>query len=130
MHQPSTAKLLNVAHLKGVCAESASSPISAKNPKTIQFTNEFRKHFATEPDAFALAQYDGMSMVIAALRNGAKTASGVQKWLAKNTFKGLAMTYKSDGKGNMAHDALIVCYDGKSRVPQIIKQYSNVDGIL
>jgi branched-chain amino acid transport system substrate-binding protein len=130
MHQPSTAKLLNVTHLKGVCAESASSPISSKNPKTIQFTNEFRKHFATEPDAFALAQYDGMNMVIAALRNGAKTASGVQKWLAKNTFKGLAMTYKSDGKGNMAHDALIVCYDGKSRVPQIIKQYSNVDGIL
>ena len=40
------------------------------------------------------------------------------------------MTYKSDGKGNMAHDALIVCYDGKSRVPQIIKQYSNIDGIL
>jgi branched-chain amino acid transport system substrate-binding protein len=40
------------------------------------------------------------------------------------------MTYKSDGKGNMAHDALIVCYDGASLVPAIVKRYHNVDGAL
>ena len=40
------------------------------------------------------------------------------------------MTYKSDGKGNMAHDALIVCYDGASLVPAVAKRFHNVDGVL
>ena len=39
------------------------------------------------------------------------------------------MTYKSDGKGNMAHDAIIVCYGGQDRFPEIVKRYVNVDGV-
>ena len=30
----------------------------------------------------------------------------------------------------MAHSALIVCFDGTSRVPQIAKRYDNVTGAL
>ena len=130
MHQPSTAKLLAPADLAGVCAESAASPISESAPGLAAFTTEFRQRFTSEPDAFALAQYDGINMVLAALKDGAKTAGAVRDWLAGHTFKGLAMTYKSDGKGNMAHDALIVCYDGTSRVPVVVKRYGNVDGVL
>ena len=40
------------------------------------------------------------------------------------------MTYKSDGTGNMAHSAVIMCYDGTSRVPRIVKRYDNVTGVL
>ena len=130
MHQPSTAKLLRPSDLKGVCAETAASPISEVTPKLAAFTNEFRKRFKTDPDAFALAQYDGINMVLAALNDGAKTAKEVQHWLTTHQFKGLGMTYKSDGKGNMAHDAVIICYDGKSRMPNIVKRYNNVDGVL
>jgi branched-chain amino acid transport system substrate-binding protein len=36
------------------------------------------------------------------------------------------MTYKSDGKGNMAHSAAIVCFDGISRAPKLVKRYDNV----
>lgn len=43
--------------------------------------------------------------------------------LAKGTYGGLAMTYRSDGRGNMAHSAVIVCYDGTSRVPAVVKRY-------
>jgi len=130
MHQPTTAKLLAPAQLKGVCAESASSPISESDPGFVAFTEEFRDRFKSEPDAFALAQYDGINMVLAALEDGAKTAEDVRVWLSSNVFKGLAMTYKSDGKGNMAHDALIICYDGASLVPTIAKRFHNVDGAL
>jgi len=130
MHQPTTAKLLTPAQLKGVCAESASSPISESDPKFTAFTKEFRDRFKTEPDAFALAQYDGVTMVLAALKDGAKTAEDVRDWLAGHTHEGLAMTYKSDGKGNMAHDALIVCYDGASLVPTVAKRFHNVNGVL
>jgi branched-chain amino acid transport system substrate-binding protein len=45
--------------------------------------------------------------------------------LTSKRYQGLAMTYYSDGKGNMAHDAIIVCYDGTSRVPAIVKRYRN-----
>lgn len=130
MHQPTTAKLLAPADLKGVCAESASSPISESDPRFVAFTEEFRDRFKSEPDAFALAQYDGINMVLAALEDGAKTAEDVRAWLSSNVYKGLAMTYKSDGKGNMAHDALIICYDGASLVPTIAKRFHNVDGAL
>jgi branched-chain amino acid transport system substrate-binding protein len=130
MHQPTTAKLLTPAQLKGVCAESASSPISESDPKFTAFTKEFRDRFKSEPDAFALAQYDGINMVLAALKDGAKTAEDVRDWLAGHTHEGLAMTYKSDGKGNMAHDALIVCYDGASLVPTVAKRFHNVNGVL
>ena len=33
------------------------------------------------------------------------------------------MEYYSDGKGNMAHDAVIICYDGSDRQPDIVKHY-------
>ena len=38
------------------------------------------------------------------------------------------MRYRSDGKGNMAHDAVIICYDGSDRTPNIVKRYENVSG--
>ncbi len=130
MHQPSTAKLLAAEQLAGICAETASSPVSANTPALVAFTKEFRQRFGTDPDAFALAQYDGMNMALAGLENGAETAEAMRDWLASRRFEGLAMTYKSDGNGNMAHDALIVCYDGTSLVPAIVKRYHNVDGVL
>lgn len=129
MHQPTTAALLEPAQLAGVCAETASSPASARDGGIAAFTAEYRRRFGIEPDAFALAQYDGAAMLVAAIEAGAKTRLQVRDWLAGNRYQGLAMTYRSDGSGNMAHDAVIVCYDGKSRTPEIVKRYENVDGV-
>jgi branched-chain amino acid transport system substrate-binding protein len=125
MHQPETAALLEPAELKGVCAETGSSPISGGSKAIDDWTAAYRAEFKKEPDAFALAQYDGAMMVLAALKAGASDAASMRDYLAKNSHRGLAMTYRSDGKGNMAHDALIVCYDGKDRVPRIAKRYSS-----
>jgi len=128
MHQPSTAALLEPAELKGVCAESGSSPVSGGSPEMEKFTADYRVKFNSEPDAFALAQYDAARMLLAARHAGATGGAPLRDWLAGNAFEGLAMTYKSDGKGNMAHDAVIVCYDGESRVPRIVRRYQGVDG--
>jgi branched-chain amino acid transport system substrate-binding protein len=124
MHQPATAALLEPAELKGVCAETGSSPISGGSKDIEDWTALYRKEFAAEPDAFALGQYDGAMMVLAALKSGARTPAAVRDYLATRTHRGLAMSYRSDGKGNMAHDALIVCFDGKDRTPRIVKRYS------
>ena len=130
MHQPSTAALLEPAEMNGVCAETGSSPVSAETPGIKKWLETYRAAFQTDPDAYALGQYDGVMMVLRAVADGAKTAAEVRDYLATKTYKGLAMTYKSDGAGNMAHSAEIVCYDGKTRVPKVVKHYENVSGVL
>jgi len=123
MHQPSTAALLEPSELKGVCAESGSSPISGGTAGIEEFTRDYRKRFNSEPDAFALGQYDATVMVLAAIASGATTPDDIRGYLSQKTHDGLAMDYKSDGKGNMAHDAVIICYSGNDRRPEIVKYY-------
>jgi branched-chain amino acid transport system substrate-binding protein len=130
MHQPSTAALLVPAELRGVCAETSASPISGGSPEMDRFLQQYRQEFNAEPDGFALGQYDGVMMALDAVAKGAKNAAEATKALGANTYRGLAMTYKSDGKGNMAHSAVIVCFDGQSRVPKIAKRYDNITGVL
>jgi branched-chain amino acid transport system substrate-binding protein len=130
MHQPTTAALLEPAELAGVCAESGSSPISGGSPEMDAFAAAYRARFDAEPDAFALGQYDAMRMALTAIADGAATPRALRDRLAAMEYEGLAMTYKSDGTGNMAHDAVIVCYDGESRVPRVAARYENVDGAL
>jgi len=50
-------------------------------------------------------------------------AEAVRARLAGDSYRGIAGTYRSDGKGNMAHEAEIVCFDGKSRVPSVVARY-------
>ncbi len=130
MHQPETAALLEPAELDGVCAESGSSPISDADPDVQAFVAAYRGAYGREPDAFALGQYDGVRMVLAAIAAGAADAEAVRAWLQANRHDGLAMTYASDGTGNMAHSAVIICYGGDDRVPRIVKRYENLTGVL
>jgi branched-chain amino acid transport system substrate-binding protein len=128
MHQPTTAALLEPAELKNVCAETAASPISAETPAMAAFVDAYRAAFNTEPDAFALGQYDGVKMALAAVAKGARSGEAVRRALSEERYDGLAMSYRSDGKGDMAHSALIVCYDGLSRTPKVVKRYDDVTG--
>ncbi len=129
MHQPATAALLEPAELKGVCAETAASPISATSGPMKAFTDAYRAAFKTEPDAFAAAQYDAVGMlatIVADLKKAKQTVtpSAIRGALDRDSYKGLVTTYKSDGKGNMAHEAEIVCFDGTSRVPKVVERYT------
>lgn len=130
LHQPSTAALVETIELKGVCAETAASPISGESSEQTAFSVRYRSAYGSDPDAYALGQYDGLRMVLDAVAKGARTSEAVQQALASGTHTGLAMTYKSDGKGNMAHSAVIICYDGQSRIPKIVKRYDNLTGVL
>jgi branched-chain amino acid transport system substrate-binding protein len=128
--QPATAALLEPKELAGVCAESASSPISGGSPALERFVGDYRQAFHTEPDAYALAQYDGTEMMLAAVKSGAATPEAMRQALATTSYDGLAMTYKSDGHGNMAHSAVILCYESASRVPRIVQRYENLDASM
>jgi branched-chain amino acid transport system substrate-binding protein len=130
MHQPATAALLEPAELKGVCAETASSPLSAGSRPMADFLRDYRAAYNNaEPDAFAAAQYDAVFMlrhVVTKLRAGSRpvSAASVRELLSTEDYRGVGATYRSDGKGNMAHEAEIVCYDGLSRVPVLSSRYS------
>ena len=76
------------------------------------FAAAYRDAFKAEPDAFALAQYDGTRWCWPPSPRWERTRSSVRDWLASHSHEGIAMSYRSDGVGNMAHDAVIICYDG------------------
>jgi branched-chain amino acid transport system substrate-binding protein len=129
IHQPVTAALLEPAELKGVCAETAASPVAAATPEMRAFLDAYRAAYKSDPDAYAAAQYDGVRMlgdVIAGLRREgtAPTPARVRERLATTRYQGVVTTYWSDGKGDMAHDAEIVCFDGTDRVPRPVARYS------
>lgn len=124
LSQPSTAALLEPAELRNVCAETNASPVASGNsPEMEKFLTQYRAEFKSEPDGFAVGQYDAVGMIIEAAGKGATTPEAVTKYLSTTSYRGLAMTYKSDGKGNMAHSALMICYDGTTRTPRIVKRY-------
>ncbi len=129
MHQPSTAALLEPAELKGVCAETAASPASAADGPMKEFADAYRKAFKAEPDVYAAAQYDAIQMIAKAASDLAKASQAITPLslrgaLSRDSYKGLVTTYKSDGRGNMAHEVQIVCYDGVSRIPRILERYA------
>jgi branched-chain amino acid transport system substrate-binding protein len=129
MHQPATAALLSPAELKNVCAETAASPISATSGPMKAFLDSYRAAYGSDPDAFAAAQFDAVGMlgkVMAALQGAGRpiTGAAVRDGLAGDSYQGVIITYRSDGKGNMAHEAEIVCYDGSDRVPKSAARYS------
>jgi branched-chain amino acid transport system substrate-binding protein len=123
LSQPATVALLDPSELKGICAETGSSPVSAETPAMQDFLARYRAAFHADPDGFGLGQYDATMMVLDAVAHGAVTAADVTKALSSESYPGLAMTYKSDGQGNMAHSAVIICFDGTSRVPKVVKHY-------
>ncbi len=123
LSQPSTVALLDPAELKGVCAETNASPLAGGSPEMERFLAQYRAEFKSDPDGFAVGQYDATAMIIDAAAKGAKTPEDIRKVLSGGSYKGIAMTYKSDGKGNMANSAVIICYDGVSRTPKIAKRY-------
>jgi branched-chain amino acid transport system substrate-binding protein len=129
MHQPATAALLEPKELKGVCAETAASPISATSGPMRAFLDAYRAAYKSEPDAFAAAQFDAVGMLgqaIAELRKAGQpvTPKAVRDRLASDTYHGVVTTYRSDGKGNMAHEAEIVCFDGTDRIPKPAARYA------
>jgi branched-chain amino acid transport system substrate-binding protein len=123
---PATVSLLQPSDLRGVCAESASWLEKGKNAAMDRLLDDYMSKYGAVPDAYAIQQYDGLMMALAAVKGGARTAEDVRKYLSSTEYQGVAMSYKSDGKGNLAHSVVIVCYDGVSLSPKLVKRYDNV----
>ena len=131
MVAPTATALVEPADLAGVCGETPSAPEAGGTPRIEEWADRYRERFGVEPDGLALAQYDGVAMAIDLIaKSGVTTAEQMREALASGTYEGVAKTYKSDGNGDMAHDADVVCYDGTSRIPTVARHYSPDELIL
>jgi branched-chain amino acid transport system substrate-binding protein len=128
--EPTATALFEPSELADICAETPSAPEARPNPRIKEWADAYLKRFGIEPDGLALGQYDGMMMVLSLFAKGAKTPEDLRAGLQRETYEGVAMTYKSNGHGDLSHDADIVCWDGTSRIPKIIRHYAGEQLIL
>lgn len=128
--EPTATALFDPSELANVCAETPSAPEARATPEMKAWADAYKKRFDLEPDGLALGQYDGVMMALDLIAKGVKTAEELRAALEKATYKGVAMTYKSSGHGDMAHDADIVCWNGKSRIPDIAAHYAGKELVL
>ena len=122
--EPTATALFEPAELAGVCAETPSAPEARPTPAIKAWADAYLKRFNLEPDGLALGQYDGVMMALTLMAHGVKTPEDLRAALQKETYQGVAMTYKSNGHGDLSHDADIVCWDGTSRIPKIVGHYA------
>lgn len=128
--EPTATALFEPAELANVCAETPSAPETRATPKIKEWADAYKKRFGLEPDGLALGQYDGVKMALTLIAKGADTPEKLRAALQKETYEGVAMTYKSNGHGDLAHDADIVCWDGTSRIPKIVAHYAGAEMVL
>lgn len=128
--EPTATALFEPSELANVCAETPSAPEARATPEISKWADAYKKRFGVEPDGLALGQYDGVMMALTLIAKGAKTPDELRAAFHNATYKGVAMTYKSNGRGDMSHDADIVCWDGKSRIPKIAEHYAGKGLVL
>jgi branched-chain amino acid transport system substrate-binding protein len=128
--EPHITALFEPKELANVCAETPSVPEARATPEMKAWADAYKAKFGLEPDGLALGQYDGVMMALTLIGNGADTSEKLIAAFHGTTYKGVAMTYKSNGKGDMSHDADIVCWDGTSRIPSRAAHYAGEEMVL
>jgi branched-chain amino acid transport system substrate-binding protein len=128
--EPHITALFEPKELANICAETPSVPEARATPEMKTWADAYKAKFGLEPDGLALGQYDAVMMALALIAGGADTPEKLMAGFHSTTYKGVAMTYKSNGKGDMAHDADIVCWNGTSRIPGVAAHYAGEEMIL
>jgi branched-chain amino acid transport system substrate-binding protein len=128
--EPHITSLFEPKELANVCAETPSVPEARATAEMKAWADAYKAKFGLEPDGLALGQYDGVTMALALIGAGADTPEKLIGAFHGTTYKGVAMTYKSNGKGDMSHDADIVCWNGTSRIPSQAAHYAGEEMIL
>lgn len=70
------------------------------NPKKLSFQKEFQKKFGIIPGAVASFSFDGMNLLIEAIKKGGPERENIQKALAETKSEGVTGSVSFDEKGN------------------------------
>jgi branched-chain amino acid transport system substrate-binding protein len=77
-----------------------ASPLNFMSKSGALFVEEYRKKFGVRPGAVAAYAFDGMNILIEAIRKGGTEREGLQKAMAGIKFEGVTGTIQFDDKGN------------------------------
>ena len=82
--------------------------------KDVAFRDEFFKRFKKNPGSIAAYAFDGMNMIIEAIRNSGYDRNKLQKILSKSQYQGITGAIRFDQRGNrMDANGLIEIHNGK-----------------
>jgi branched-chain amino acid transport system substrate-binding protein len=123
--EPHIISLFEPKELANVCAETPSVPEARATPEMKAWADAYKAKFGLEPDGGARVM-----MALTLIGAGADTPEKLIAAFHRTTYKGVAMTYKSNGKGDMSHNADIVCWNGTSRIPSQAAHYAGEEMIL
>jgi branched-chain amino acid transport system substrate-binding protein len=70
------------------------------NPESSSFNNEYKKSYGVKPGLVAAYAFDGMNLIIKAVRDGGPDRDNIQKSLMKIKSEGVTGTIQFDTKGN------------------------------
>jgi branched-chain amino acid transport system substrate-binding protein len=70
------------------------------SPKGLAFRQEFQSAYGKMPGAVAAYAYDGMNLIIEAIRNAGLDRDKIQKSIAKIHYEGITGSIQFDDKGN------------------------------
>ncbi|RLD29578.1 MAG: hypothetical protein DRI75_02810 [Bacteroidetes bacterium] len=68
--------------------------------KKLSFKNEFQEKYGKIPDAVAAYAFDGMNLIIEAVRNSGVNREKIQEAMSKMHYKGVTGSIQFDEKGN------------------------------
>ena len=88
--------------------------------KSLTFRNEFQKMYGKAPGAVAEYSFDGMSLLIDAIRSGGPDRENIQNALTKIHFEGVTGQIQFDDKGKRIGKVNLV--EIKSGVPFVIEK--------
>jgi branched-chain amino acid transport system substrate-binding protein len=79
-----------------------------KDSKRLSFQQEFRKSYGKMPGAVASYAFDGMNVLIEAIRNTGLDHEDIQKSMVKTYYEGVTGTIQFDNNGNRKGDFLLM----------------------
>jgi branched-chain amino acid transport system substrate-binding protein len=76
------------------------SPVNFKSKSGSYFVDEYKKIFGVRPGAVAACAFDGMNILIEAIRNGGTEREMIEKAIRAIKYEGVTGTIQFDDKGN------------------------------
>jgi branched-chain amino acid transport system substrate-binding protein len=70
------------------------------NPNGLNFSREFQKKWGNEPGPVAAYAYDGMNLIIKAVKNAGSSREQIQKYLKEISYNGVTGKIRFDDRGN------------------------------
>ena len=88
---------VELVHFNNVTLVTSGNWLGSKD---LSFQNEFQKKYGKMPDAVAAYAYDGMNLIIEAVKHSGLDREKIQEAMSKTHYKGVTGSIQFDEKGN------------------------------